>query len=226
MKYLRFLAVSLAIVSAACSKSEQTGGTPSGSPAESEAVAADPSTYLDGGELVFEDDFSRDALGDNWTAEGSAWRIEDGAVRVQGARNDALWLGYTLPDRVRVEFDVTALHPDGDLKFEIFGDGRTHQSGYVLIYGGWQNRVTCIARLDEHGNDRLDAPEHNHVNQGQPYHFTAVRVDNKLHWFIDGSLVLTYDDAAPLAGDGHRHMAFNDWDVPVSFDNLRIYELD
>ncbi|MGZ3458496.1 MAG: hypothetical protein ACXU86_08310, partial [Archangium sp.] len=34
---------------------------------------------------------------------------------------------------------------------EIFGDGSDHASGYVLIHGGWNNSLSIIARLDEHG---------------------------------------------------------------------------
>ena len=38
--------------------------------------------------------------------------------------------------------------PDGDIKFEVFGDGAKHESGYIAIFGGWQNRLNIIARLE------------------------------------------------------------------------------
>ena len=36
-------------------------------------------------------------------------------------------------------------------KCEIFGDGSDHASGYILVHGGWNNSISVIARLDEHG---------------------------------------------------------------------------
>lgn len=177
------------------------------------------------GSLVFSDDFERATLGDDWSAQGRSWRLADGVLHVAGARNDALWLGQALPDQVRVEFDARAGSDIGDLKFEIFGNGTDHESGYLAIYGGWSNQVTCIARLDEHGDDRLDAPDHQRVVPGQTYRFAAVRTDHRFRWYIDGNLVLSFEDDEPLTGEGHRHFAFNDWDAPVEFDNLRIYDL-
>ena len=50
-----------------------------------------------------------------------------------------------------VEFDVRSESPEGDIKVEMFGDGLNHSSGYVLIHGGWNNSISIISRLDEHG---------------------------------------------------------------------------
>ena len=55
-----------------------------------------------------------------------------------------------LPKDVRIEFDVRSEGADGDIKWEAFGDGRNHASGYVFIFGGWHNREVRIAKLDEH----------------------------------------------------------------------------
>ena len=180
---------------------------------------------LTGGVLVFEDDFDSEELGEQWSASGGSWRISDGQLTVREARNDALWLGFELPEKVRVEFEGTPLADEGDLKFEIFGDGENHESGYIVIFGGWGNQVSCIARLDEHGTDRLNASEHQRLEPGRVYEITAVRTDNQLHWYVDGDLVITYDDSDPLEGDGHRHFAFNDWSAPLRFDNVKIYDL-
>lgn len=180
---------------------------------------------VSGGELVFEDTFDGQDVDARWSSTSSVWRLEEGAMVVAGARNAALWLNFPLPERVRVEFDAIADSEDGDIKFEIFGDGQTHESGYIAIYGGWSNQTTCIARLDEHGSDRLDAPEHQTIVPGQTYQLTAVRTDNQFRWYIDGELVLTRDDQQPLRGESHRFFAFNNWDAPVRFDNLRIYDL-
>jgi hypothetical protein len=191
-------------------------------PSNPEALMPPP---LDGGLLVFDDSFERDVIGDDWSAEGSSWSIEDGWVAVERAENDALWLGFELPDRVRIEFDVKTLSDVGDIKFEVFGDGATHQSGYVGIFGGWSNTVNTIARLDEHGSDRLEGQTGVQVEEGRAYHMSVIRTDNRMRWFVDGEEFLVFDDAAPLVGEGHQHFAFNDWHVPLRFDNVQVYDL-
>lgn len=192
---------------------------------ERRSGSSDSDEGLTGGRLVFSDDFERAELGEQWRADSDVWRIEEGAVAVQGARNAPLWLDVELPEQVRLELDATASHDDGDLKFEIFANGRDHESGYVLIFGGWSNQVTCIARLDEHGEDRLDARRHNRVVPGTTYRLAAVRTDDRLRWYIDGELVLTFDDVDPLRGPEHAHFALNNWMVPVRYDNIEIYDL-
>jgi hypothetical protein len=189
------------------------------------AGTAEDRSALEGGRLVFEEDFEGSALDGRWSGPQEHWTIEDGMLSVSRAQNEALWLDVPLPDQVRVELDAVADDPEGDIKFEIFGDGATHESGYIVIFGGWDNTITCIARLGEHNDDRLDAPVHRPVVVGRTYHLAAVRTDNRLRLFIDGVPVLTYDDTAPLEGEDHRFFAFNNWHAPVRFDNLRIYDL-
>jgi hypothetical protein len=180
---------------------------------------------LTGGTLVFEDSFDGSGIGPEWRSEGDHWSIMDGWLAVEGARNDALWLTRPLPDAVRVEFVAKSLSPEGDIKFEIFGDGRTHESGYIAIFGGWRNALNIIARLDEHGDDRLVGQDGVRVEPERVYRFAAVRTDARFQWFVDGQPFLTFDDATPLVGDGHRHFAFNNWTVPLRFDDLRVFDL-
>lgn len=39
---------------------------------------------------------------------------------------------------------------DGDIKWEMYGDGRDHSTGYVFLFGAWHNRESRICKLDEH----------------------------------------------------------------------------
>jgi hypothetical protein len=87
---------------------------------------------------------------DFWSS-GGHWRVVDNELLAAGPKNNPLWLKAKLPQDVVVEFDVRSLSPEGDIKVEIFGDGTDHASGYVLIHGGWNNSLSIIARLDEHG---------------------------------------------------------------------------
>lgn len=208
----RLSLIALILASFACSRPSS----------ETPAAVADP---LAGGTLVFSDDFDGSGISDAWQAAGDRWSVENGWLAVSGARNDALWLRQPLPDDVRIEFVAKSLSDEGDLKFEVFGDGATHQSGYVGIFGGWSNRLNIIARLDEHGDDRLVGQDGVRVEPNRVYRMAIVRTDNRMRWYIDGEPFLTYDDPQPLVGENHDHFGFNDWDAPVRFDEVRVYDV-
>lgn len=185
-----------------------------------------PESHLAGGELVFSDDFERAELGDGWTTKGKTWRLVEGVVADDGARNVGLWLTRELPMSVRVEFDAMSLTPAsgafrGDMKCEAFGTAREHQSGYVFVFGGWENRISIIARLDEHGDDRQEKRGLK-VEADRWYHWTIVRKDGKIHWFIDRELFMSYTDPAPLMGTS---FGFNNWVSKIRYDKLRVFDL-
>jgi hypothetical protein len=171
--------------------------------------------------IPFSDDFERAELGANYRGD-PAWRIRDGAVFSAGTRNRALWLEASLPDDAVIELDVRSDSPDGDIKFEIYADGKNHASGYILIFGGWKNTISAIARLDEHGADRQELNLRGQVQMGKTYHMKVVRKDKVLRWYVDGKLLLDYYDSEPLKGPGHDRFGFNNWEVNLSFDNLTI----
>lgn len=191
---------------------------------------------------VFEDDFDRPALGPEWNALSPRWKIDGGRLCARGARNRGVWLRRPLPANARIEFDAIAEAADGDLKAELWGDGRsgataasyTNATSYLVILGGWKNTKHVLARLDEHGADRLeidvdpdsDDDRARAVAPGQPYRFRIERVDGKtLTWAVNDMEYLELSDPEPLAGPGHEHLGFNNWDAPVCFDNLRITPL-
>lgn len=191
-------------------------------PRKSRKAAASAGTeLLEGGELVFSDDFERADIGPNYESEGTAWSIKDGRVHVKGAHNEGLWLSRQIPRDVRVEFDARSDTDEGDIKCEVFAKEPRHQAGYVIIFGGWKNRLNVIARLDEHGDDRreVDKPK---VVTGKAHKIAIARKGGSLRYFVDGKEVLSFDDAEPLTG---RFFGFNDWEAPVSFDNLRVFKL-
>ncbi len=193
----------------------------------------------EGGTLVFEDDFNRGEPGANYRQgapdpghTAGKWAIVEGQLRADRIHNAALWLQKPLPEKVRIEFDARAETGTGDVKAEVFGDGETHQSGYIVIHGGWSNTVTAIARQDEHAEERKNDSRGCRRGRGQrdacvepgvDYHWVIERDARTVRWFLDGQLVLTYPDADPVRG---RFMAFNNWEAPTRFDNLKIYALD
>ena len=182
-------------------------------------------------------------LGRDWVATGpNLWRIEAGRLCGEHAHNHGVWLKRVLPVNARIEFDAVSDAPDGDLKAEYWGDGRssatalsyTNATSYLTIFGGWHNKFHVLARMNEHGSDRKeitvdpnsDDPREKPVVAGQIYHVKVERADGKtVKWWVDGNEMLSYLDSAPLAGTGHDHFGFNDWEVKVCFDNVRIVPL-
>ena len=171
--------------------------------------------------VPFTDSFERGELGPNWVGD-AAWRIQDGGVFSAGTQNRPLWLKARLPDDAVIELEVKSDSPAGDIKFEIYGDGVNHASGYILIFGGWNNTISCIARLDEHGADRQELAQPGLVKLGQTFRMKVVRQDKVLKWYLDGKLFMDYYDSDPLRGPGHDRLAFNSWASKLSFDNLSI----
>jgi hypothetical protein len=153
-----------------------------------------------------------------------------------------VWLRRALPENAVIEFDAVAEAEDGDLKAELWGDGKsgatsasyTNATSYLAILGGWKNTKHVLARLDEHGDDRLELdvdPESDDeraraVEPGQPYRFRIERADGRtLTWSVNDTRYFELADTEPLAGPGHEHLGFNDWDAPVCFDNVRVTPL-
>lgn len=187
----------------------------------------DPAIGPDG----FSDDFEREDLGDLWHNTGGRYRIQNGWLNVSGARNRPLWLRRRLPRDVRIEMDVRSESPQGDIKIEVFGDGSSRATSesytatsYVVIFGGWGNTINCIARLDEHGDDRAVGPRRP-VVPGTTYRLRIERQGNRIAAWVDDQLLAEMNDPSPLEGRGHDHFAINDWDADLWFDNLHIEPL-
>jgi len=211
---------------AAAKPSAEAGATAASSSTSSAAPASNPAD-----------------LGPDWTqAQTTAWRIENGRLCGQNARNHGVWLNRILPVNARIEFDAISDSPQGDLKAEVWGDGQSSATGvsytdatsYLAIYGGWKNSFHVLARINEHGTDRKeikvdpmsDDPRQRPVTRGQTYHFKIERTDGKtVRWAVDNTEMLSFPDGQPLVGFGHDHFGFNDWEVKVCFDNVRVTPL-
>ena len=180
---------------------------------------------------AFEDNFDRAQIGPNYNRTGGNWRIVNGELRIQGAKNHPLWLRQALPRDVEVTFDVRSESPEGDIKVELFGDGVSKAkaasytaTSYVVIFGGWNNSLNVIARMNEHGDDRIVGPKLP-VVQGKRYTMRIVRRGRELSAWVDGKKLGTMNDPNPLWGRGHKFFAFNNWNSELYFDNLKIKPL-
>jgi hypothetical protein len=182
---------------------------------------------------VWRDDFEA-GLGDVFYVTGDGYRVEHGALSAHGAHNHPLWLRKRLPHDVRIDLDAWSTEPRGDIKIELFGDGHSYDpdggrytaTGYEVIFGGWYNAKSIIARLDEHGGDMVQRTEPK-VVANQHYHWRVERRHNTLTWFVDDMTTpfLRYEDPRPLENAGHEYVGFNNWETDTWFDNLVITPL-
>jgi hypothetical protein len=173
-------------------------------------------------------------LGDVFYATGDGYHVEQGALSAKGAHNHPLWLRKRLPRDVRIDLDAWSNEARGDIKVELFGDGHSYDpdggrytaTGYELIFGGWFNSKSIVARLDEHGSDVVQRADPKVVAR-QHYHWRIERQRNTLTWFIDdmNTPFLRYEDPRPLEGAGHEYLGVNNWETDTWFDNLVISPL-
>ena len=180
------------------------------------------------------DEFERDSAGDNYYPTGDGFTVKNGALSAHGAHNHPLWLRKKLPHDVRIELDCWSTEPRGDIKVEVFGDGKSFDPdggrytavGYEVIFGGWYNAKSIIARLDEHGKDVVERtlPK---VVPNQHYHWKIERKGRVITWWIDDMQTpfLVYDDPKPLEGPSHEYFAFNNWETDTWFANLVVTPL-
>lgn len=183
------------------------------------------------GHVVFSDGFDRDEIGPDWLATGEGATIEHGVLVVRDLHNHPLWLDRELPENVRIEVDAWATSDEGDIKLELNGDGKSFAravnyvaSGYVLIFGGWNNSQNAIVRRNEHGRDKEVVTEPK-VEADRRYHFTITRIGPEIRWEVDGREILAYEDPRPLTGPSQDHFAFSGWEAETRFDNLVIEAL-
>ena len=180
------------------------------------------------------DTFERDTVGHNYYKTGPGFEVKDGALSARGVHNHPMWLRKKLPRDVRIELDCWSNEPRGDLKVELFGDGKSFDpdggaytaTGYELIFGGWYNSKSEIARLDEHGKD-VAARTDKKVVAKQHYHWKIERSGQTVTWWIDDMQTpfLAWTDPRPLEGNGHEYFAFNNWETDTWFDNLVVTPL-
>lgn len=187
----------------------------------------------------FSEDFERAEVGPGWHNTGGEYAVKDGKLNVTRAHNHPLWLRRKLPRDVVVELDVMSKGMDpstnrfkGDSKIELFGDGESYDpdtpfnayfpSGYVFVFGGWNNSNSIIGRKGEHDDlAKVQRPGPT-MEPGRTYKWKITRKGSQIDWLVDGQPFLSWNDPEPLAGEGQEYLGINAFDSDVWFDNLRI----
>jgi len=108
-----------------------------------------------------------------------------------------------------------------DMNATIAADGHDLTSGYSFIYGGWDNKLSCLVR----GNQIVAKPDtpclfsRNSSMHRKWWYFKIERFGSKLTWYIDNKKVLEYDDPEPLTGN---RVALWAYDVGIMVPFVRI----
>ena len=184
-----------------------------------------------GGTLLFSDDFNRAQLGDNWRNRGKGhYGISNGTLFSDMGHNENVFLVKPLPKDARIELDVMSETKRIDIKISLYDDGREHESGYVVLAGGWYNRSDLIVRGREHDHEavvrqRVSFEPTGRWVAGKTYHWTIIRQGSKLSWYVNNKKYLEYDDPEPLWGPANRYLSISNWESRVHIDNLEIYDL-
>lgn len=208
-------------------------------------VADDPVTGLRpakeaGWELVFEDDFDRDEIGDDWIIADGSWEMKEGTLRGSGSIISAK--GFPEGDAVgfqRIEFeavtDVEALIllPGGppprltvsDISPFIHAaphqEGQSAwQTGYFFQFGGFNNTVNQIRRqgvalVADRDPDVV-------IEQDKVHHVVAENDRGHLRLYVDGDLILEHEERMSVIGPENDRIGFYLY-TAAKIDNLKVY---
>jgi hypothetical protein len=107
-----------------------------------------------------------------------------------------------------------------DLNAVICADGRDISSGYSFMFGGWDDRGSQIVRGVElvGENPRVTIPREASTHR-RWFYIKLRKNGNRLSYWVDGSLVATYDDPKPLTGD---RFALWSWDNGIMVAQCRV----
>lgn len=193
-------------------------------------AAFQPVTAAEGGwKLVFEDDFDRDHLGDDWEIVEGAWTTEEGWLKSGGGvlRSNRRFPGYQ-----RLEFEaVTHVEPFpffgpeteaivqySDISSAIHANEDLLSSGYFLQFGGFNNTRNRLRRLGV----VVDEETENLIVPDQIHHIVAESDEGRVRLIVDGNLLLSWQDPNPLLGSDHERIGFYMW-TGAKVRNLRVY---
>jgi len=110
-----------------------------------------------------------------------------------------------------------------DMNVTVAADGNDLTTGYSFVFGGWNNRLTALARGTEiaakpQQTDRL-AFTHTGQEHRRWYYHKIERQGDTLRWYVDGMLAVEYTDPQPLEGD---RIALWFYDIGVIVARVRI----
>jgi len=168
--------------------------------------------------LVFQDDFERAELGEDWRVADGNFRIEDGHVVGRGY---GLFIEREFAGDQRLEYDAwvdpgqTACDLDALLSVTAPKKWRGGD-GYLFQFGGWGNTVNAVLKE----KTRVYKGSAPNIQPGKRHHIVCEKAGRRLRWRIDGKLVADYEDPFdPLPG---KRLGFL-IDTVGNIDNVKVY---
>ncbi|MGX7687933.1 DUF6250 domain-containing protein [Flectobacillus roseus] len=199
--------------------------------------------------LVFQDDFSRKELGENWITEwekakGSSVGIKDEKLWVDTQGGISVWLNQKLPQNVRIECtrgivvegkpndrlsDLNFFWSCQDPKFERKSDGNFAAYDSLALYyvgiGGNYNSTTRLRKYDGRG-ERVLWQEKNDkahlLTENTVYKIVLEVRKGQVSVWVNGELYFTQKDPNPLGGG---YFAIRSTKSRQWIDDIKIYEL-
>lgn len=177
-------------------------------------------------ELAFEDDFSRDEIGDDWEPLLGQWEVEDDALR-SGSEHAEIIITRPFTGLHRLELDIMtpadtvrpcdfspAIHsrvPDAS--------GQLHTTGYWLQFGGAGNTLNRILR---DGVEMQSTSLETFIKPGQVHELVAEFDGEMVRLLVDGVTVMEAPDNAPLFGRERRTVGLVTYNV-ARVQSVRVY---
>ena len=164
-------------------------------------------------QLVFQDDFERPDLGPAWKPIQGAWRLENGALAVDGTG----LIGYAkrLRSPVRIEYDARSDSP-GDLTALWLRHGEGWQGGYFIGFGSNGNTANKLLKNGE----QVAASERPLIAPRKWQHVVAQVLPRGVMLIVDGTVAINYRDRDVLKDPDTAGLCA--WSGG-RFDNVRIY---
>lgn len=172
-------------------------------------------------QLVWEDDFDRVELGQDWIPfRGAKASIESGRLLMLGGGATLITARPFKPD-VRFEFEAEA-YPENlpcDLSATI-GANEAHGYSYLLAFGGQSNRVNQLLGPGIHQVDQ-DPPFL--IEHGKKYRIVAQKEGRRYTYTVNGVKILDAEADNPAAGPGFDRVGLVTWNG-MYVDCFKVYE--
>lgn len=186
------------------------------------------------GEVMAEDDFSKDEFDENWdkVSDGN-WKVKNGELIQSststntnlyastgtaayfGSRN---WKNYT--------YTVDAVKTGGSEGFIIPFAADSKEDNYFWNIGGWNNSVSCLQKVSG-GNksDQIAGTVKNiNIKNGTKYSLKIVVTDNNVKCYINNELYIDYD--LPVTANAESYQVTstdNTGDIIIKMVNVTGY---
>jgi len=171
-------------------------------------------------DLVYEDDFEREEVGEVYRPSRAELSIEDGALLIEGGGASCIIEKPFAPD-VRLEFDTWSKpdRPACDLS-AVMAVNPLGGYSYLLAFGGRSNQAHQL--IGHNVGHVIDNPSRV-IEHGQRYHMVATKEGKTLTYEVDGEVLLQDTDPDVLGGPGFDRIGFITW-AGMYVDNVKVYE--